>query len=60
MLNTQFVTNTCTTCQTEKITLDQHYHLISCYDFIIMCPNHPQEIFFDLSPEELQEIANSE
>lgn len=57
MIDTKFVSNVCDTCGSEVITLDEHYGLPKCHDFILVCPNHPAEVLFDLSPEDLQQIA---
>ncbi len=56
MIDTQFTTDFCGICGSQKITLDQHYNLIPCFDFILLCPQHPAEIFFDLSSEEMSEL----
>lgn len=60
MIDTKFVLNTCIDCGTEVVTLDEHYALPKCYDFIVVCPNHPELVIFDLSPEELACIAVQE
>ena len=56
MIETQFTANACNICGSQKITLDQHYKLTPCFDFILLCPQHPAEIFFDLSSEEMSEL----
>lgn len=59
-MNTTFVSNACKLCGCELITFDKRYDLPPCNDFILVCPEHPAEVIFDLSPEELREIAESE
>lgn len=57
MINTKFVSNVCAICKTEKITFDEYYKLPNCFDFILVCPLHPAEIFFDISTEEMQKMS---
>lgn len=60
MIDTKFVSNVCAACGSEKITFDEHYKLPRCFDFVLVCPKHPAQVFFDLSMEEMQELANAE
>lgn len=60
MINTKFIPGFCSVCGSEKITFDKHYNLPQCFDFVLVCPNHPGQVFFDLPIEEMQEIANQE
>lgn len=60
MNDTQFTNNTCSICGADKITLDQHYNLTPCFDFILLCPQHPAEVFFNLTTEEVSELILSD
>jgi hypothetical protein len=57
---TKFISEKCSTCDSNLIPLDKHYNLPECYNFILMCPDHPSEILFDISNDEMCELANSD
>jgi len=59
MINTTFTPNSCDICGTAKITLDERYDLPPCHNFILLCPDHPADVSFDLSSDDLQNIVNS-
>lgn len=60
MIDTKFISNTCSDCGTEVMTFDKHYALPECFDFIVVCPNHPENVLFDLPPEDLSDIASQD
>lgn len=60
MIDTKFISNVCNICNSTRITLDEHYDLPSCFEFILICPNHPAELHFDISIKDMFNLVDQE
>lgn len=56
----KYISSKCHLCKSNKVTLDNHYGLPPCHDFILVCPKHPNLVTFDVSIGDMMDIANQE